>query len=290
MRGVLADTIIDPMELGSDYTVSNTGYTRHIVDDSQLDSDAFATEQSLFNPTLSKHDDSNNGIHNTNSPETAEPQRLPPPRSSVRHCDKTLLLSRLDVGKRHGEKTDHSNPGGSGDEDRPSKRQKSSALLSDGTATKFGSEISDRSRSLTSELSVTSGDEEDGTLSSVDGKLVGTASTTPASESAPTKGELCLGVIDPDQDWEVREIIGREYVGGVLHYMVDWHPTLLPEQSLEDSKDLIKKFEAKLRAHTSVKQRRGCTSLKPGTLPTSQDDIRGLQEPKRPRGRPRKQL
>jgi len=38
-------------------------------------------------------------------------------------------------------------------------------------------------------------------------------------------------VIDPNQDyWEVRKIIGREDVDGVLHYLVDLVPgTLAPD-------------------------------------------------------------
>ncbi|KUJ06153.1 uncharacterized protein LY89DRAFT_436873 [Mollisia scopiformis] len=58
---------------------------------------------------------------------------------------------------------------------------------------------------------------------------VSTARTSPASACAPTKSQLCQQIIDTDQDWEVRGIIGREDIDGVLHYMVDWHPTLLPE-------------------------------------------------------------
>jgi hypothetical protein len=56
------------------------------------------------------------------------------------------------------------------------------------------------------------GDQSSGT--SVDGRLAGTARTTPAaSESAPlTDPALAAQVVDATLDWEVRDILGKKVV------------------------------------------------------------------------------
>jgi hypothetical protein len=63
----------------------------------------------------------------------------------------------------------------------------------------------------------------------VEGNLTGTARTTPdlsVSASAPQrKPQFSPELEDFSQDWEVREVIGKEYIDGVLHYMVEWSPT-----------------------------------------------------------------
>jgi hypothetical protein len=43
---------------------------------------------------------------------------------------------------------------------------------------------------------------------------------------------------------EARQIIGKEDVDGVLYYMMDWHPILLPERLLGHIKELVDKFKA----------------------------------------------
>jgi hypothetical protein len=53
-------------------------------------------------------------------------------------------------------------------------------------------------------------------------------------------------VIDADRDWEVRKIVGKEYIHSVLHYWVDWYPIPEPKDSLEYAKDLVDDFEARL--------------------------------------------
>jgi hypothetical protein len=50
-------------------------------------------------------------------------------------------------------------------------------------------------------------------------------------------------VTDTSRDWELREIIGKEYVGNVLHYLVKWCPTLESVRSLEHAKEMVDKFE-----------------------------------------------
>jgi hypothetical protein len=60
-----------------------------------------------------------------------------------------------------------------------------------------------------------------------------------AFESAPrTEPQLAAHVINAKQDWEVRKIIGKEDIDGVLP----------PEHSLGHVKELVDKFEARLQA------------------------------------------
>jgi hypothetical protein len=89
-------------------------------------------------------------------------------------------------------------------------------------------------------------------------------------------------VIDADRDWEVRKIIGKENVDGVLHYLVDWYPTLQPENSLRHAKELVDKFEARLRAQREVKNGRGGRATANANASDGQE--------KRLRGRPWKQI
>lgn len=70
----------------------------------------------------------------------------------------------------------------------------------------------------------------------------------------------CLHVTDADSDCEVREIVGKEYVDGVLYYEVDWCTTVLPNP-LEHAKDLVDEFEAWLRGEDGVKKGRGRAGL-----------------------------
>ena len=55
-------------------------------------------------------------------------------------------------------------------------------------------------------------------------------------------------VIDANQEWEIRDIIAKEDVDGVMHYLVEWSPTLMPKYTLGKAKGLVNKFEARLRA------------------------------------------
>ena len=59
--------------------------------------------------------------------------------------------------------------------------------------------------------------------------------------------QLAVQATDDNQDWEVRKIIGKEDIDGVLHYLVDWSPTLVPEHSLGHAKELVDEFEGRLR-------------------------------------------
>ena len=58
---------------------------------------------------------------------------------------------------------------------------------------------------------------------------------------------------DANREWEVRKIIGKEYVDGMLHYLVEWCPTLEPQHSLGYAKELVDKLKSQLRAHRGTK-------------------------------------
>jgi hypothetical protein len=119
-----------------------------------------------------------------------------------------------------------------------------------------------------------------------------TASSTPgASESAhPIDLQLTVQAFDDNdnEDWEVRKIIGKENIDGVLYYLVDWSPTLVPERSLEHTRELVDKFEARLLGRRKIKNERGKLGSKRGWRVVG--DAPGGQQQKRPRGRPPKQI
>jgi len=94
--------------------------------------------------------------------------------------------------------------------------------------------------------------------------------------------------LDDNQDWEVRKITGKEDIDGVLHYLVDWSPTLVPEHSLGHAQELVDEFEARLRAKRGFKNGRGRPGLKWDERMVVEADVSGRQQ-KRPRGRPREQ-
>jgi hypothetical protein len=87
-------------------------------------------------------------------------------------------------------------------------------------------------------------------------------SVTPASL---TKPPLCPEVNDTSWEWDVRDFIGKEYVN-VLHYIVEWCPTLEPVHSLEHAKELVDEFEARLPALRKDKKGRvGCKARQAGS-------------------------
>jgi hypothetical protein len=94
---------------------------------------------------------------------------------------------------------------------------------------------------------------------------------------------------DLSQEWEVSKIIGKRYVEGVLHYLVEWCPTLEPEHSLGHATELVDKFEAQLRAHHGAKSGREGLGLKIKYQAAVETDTSGGQQQKKRRGRPQKQ-
>ena len=59
--------------------------------------------------------------------------------------------------------------------------------------------------------------------------------------------EQMAEVVDADQEWEIRDIIGKEDIDGVVHYLVEWNPTLVPKYALKNAKVMVNKFEARLQ-------------------------------------------
>jgi hypothetical protein len=99
-----------------------------------------------------------------------------------------------------------------------------------------------------------------------------TASATPQQPEVPIDGKVStLGktaipndiamsqqvaeVADSKQEWEICDIISKEDVDGVVHYLVQWEATLVPKYELGKAKALVEKFEARLRAQ--ARQRNG---------------------------------
>ena len=47
--------------------------------------------------------------------------------------------------------------------------------------------------------------------------------------------------VDSKQEWEILDIIGKEDVDGVVHYLVEWNPTLVPKCALKNAKEMVNK-------------------------------------------------
>lgn len=94
-------------------------------------------------------------------------------------------------------------------------------------------------------------------------------------------------VVDADQEWEIRDTIGKEDIDGVPHYWVEWMPTLVPKYHLRNARALVNTFEARLRAGRGRgrDRERGREQL-----PTSKAVVGVCRmQQKKQRGRPRKQ-
>lgn len=287
---ILANGILDkPITLDSDDKQDDNDsnlpaeHASRTLNSGRLGNDAFNLENP---PTLpdckaNEHGDGDIGIDNSKFPRTAERKSAPPRCDSILGHASTLPPTHNKVGKDARENIDHSDPDELGDGGSWSKRRKVSALLGGSIALHNSNGPSGCAPSLIAE-----DDGDDGTESiSTDNNFASTTKTTPAFEDSPRiEPQLCSQVIEADKNWEVREIIGKEDVDGVLHYMVEWHPTLMPEQSLGKAKELVNKFEARLRAQRKVKNGRGRPGLKRGV---TKPNAPTAQEKKKPRGQPR---
>jgi hypothetical protein len=74
----------------------------------------------------------------------------------------------------------------------------------------------------------------------------------------------------------------------MLHYLVEWSPTLVPQRLLGHVEELMDEFEARLQAQRGVKNMRGGLGLERGEQ-TAVETESGGEPQKRGRGRPRKQ-
>ena len=167
----------------------------------------------LSDPAANEHDSGDDVTSNKSFRAAKRPRSTSPPYNSIRRQISTSPLLHNKDRQGNRENIDHSDLNKSGSCGSQSKRRKGSALPVGRTALNSGNKRSQRSPSPVSEE-----DEDDGTLSS----SASTTRSTPVSESTPPREQqLCLQAIDSDQDWEVRQIIGKEDIDGVLHYMVD---------------------------------------------------------------------
>jgi hypothetical protein len=275
------------------------------LDTEQLGHDALDLDilSASFSHSADKleNSDSNSGdnsIDNNTLPHPAKRQRPASPRCEPNlHRISTPPLPQNGDMESSRKYTDSSDSDQSGDEILLSKRRKLSGSL--GSSTDLSSY---NGRSQKSALSISEdleANRADGSESiSVDENVVSTARTTPVVfESASlTKLQSCQ-VTDTNRYWEVRKIIGKEYVDGVLHYLVEWCPTLEPVYLLEHAKELVNEFEARLAALRMDKERRkepgvkrdGQSVIAAGKPLRHPSDVSGGQEKKRRRGRPRKQ-
>jgi hypothetical protein len=106
----------------------------------------------------------------------------------------------------------------------------------------------------------------EGPIVAIDGQSTTLArSASMISESNEIgRAEQVAEVADGKQEWEIRDIIGKEVVDGEIHYLVEWSATLVPKCELGKAKVLVDKFEARLRAQ--CRQRGG---KRRGRLPPS---------------------
>jgi hypothetical protein len=101
-----------------------------------------------------------------------------------------------------------------------------------------------------------------------------TSSVTVAHQS--TDQPINIGDPQPDDSWEIRNIIGKRTIDGVVHYWVDWDPTWMCGSELKGARELIEEFEARLQRGNEKGQ--------------EETDAVGEAQPKRRRGRPRKHV
>ena len=83
-------------------------------------------------------------------------------------------------------------------------------------------------------------------------------------------------VTDAGQEWEIRSIIGRQKVDGIVQYWVEWEPTWMPKSELMGARELVDEFEARLQASRGNRNEH------------EETDAVGETKPKRQRGRPLK--
>jgi hypothetical protein len=55
--------------------------------------------------------------------------------------------------------------------------------------------------------------------------------------------EQMAEVVDTDQEWEICDIIRKEDINRVVHYLVEWNPILVPKYTLKNVKVKVNKFE-----------------------------------------------
>lgn len=76
--------------------------------------------------------------------------------------------------------------------------------------------------------------------------------------------EAAAVVSNVDMEWEIDgDLMGKEVIDGVVHYLVPWKPTLVPEHEIY-APELIRSFEKKFQVRT-YKQVKGARVTKKAT-------------------------
>jgi hypothetical protein len=122
-----------------------------------------------------------------------------------------------------------------------------------------------------------------------DGKVVARARAASITSTLNDAARPQVAEVDSKQEWEIRDIIGKEDVDGVVHYLVEWSTTLVPKYELGKAKGLVEKFEARLRAQARQgnKRQRPPQSMACLRTAVAAHGIGRTQQKKR-RSRPRK--
>ena len=110
---------------------------------------------------------------------------------------------------------------------------------------------------------------------------------TPLKLSNTEKSEPASLAMDFDQEWEIRNIVDRKAVGGIVYYLVDWKQTWMGEFELDGARELVDTFVAQsIRRESWDGAGEECCSRRGHKIRGS--DLLSNGEPKK-RGRPRKQ-
>jgi hypothetical protein len=73
--------------------------------------------------------------------------------------------------------------------------------------------------------------------------LVQGRTLTPSSSATVAHHSTEVGGPQPDNLWEIRNIIGKRTIGGVVYYWVDWDLTRMLGFKLEGAREMIDQFD-----------------------------------------------
>jgi hypothetical protein len=73
------------------------------------------------------------------------------------------------------------------------------------------------------------------------GEVVARARTASITSTLNNATGPQVAEVDSKQEWEIRDITGKEDVDGVVHYLVEWSATLVPKYELKKAKGLVEK-------------------------------------------------
>jgi hypothetical protein len=119
---------------------------------------------------------------------------------------------------------------------------------------------------------ITKSDGDNSLRSPINSEPANTASSVNVAHQSTDVGDP-----QPSDLWEIHSIIGTRKVSGVVHYWMDWEPIWMLESELGGAREFVDEFKARL-------QRRGNKKWQGET------NAAGEAQPKRRRGRPRKQV